>query len=62
MLDSDDELHMLESFNHFYCKECYEEHIKTLEKRDTLFKQNGTLKALEIFSGSFSVSITRVNF
>jgi hypothetical protein len=62
MLDSDDKLHMLESFNHSYCKGCYEEHIKTLEKRDTLFKQNRTLKALEIFSGSFSVSITRVNF
>jgi hypothetical protein len=55
MPESGDEFQMLDSSTHSYCEECYEEHIKALEKEDTLFKQNKTLKALEIFSGSFSI-------
>jgi hypothetical protein len=55
MLESGDELQMLDSSTHSYCGECYEEHIKALEREDTLFRQNKTLKALEIFSGSFPV-------
>lgn len=57
MLEGDDEFQMLDSSIHSYCEECYEEHIKTLKKKDTLFQQNKALKALEIFSGSFSIFI-----
>jgi hypothetical protein len=57
MLESDDELQMLASFTHSYCEECYKKHIKTLERKYELFEQNRPLKALEIFSGSFSISI-----
>ena len=57
MLESDDELQMLASFTHSYCEGCYKECIKTLEKKDELFKQNRPLQALEIFSGSFFISI-----
>jgi hypothetical protein len=62
MLESGDELQMLASSTHSYCEECYEEHIKTLKKKDKLFRQNRPLQALEIFSGSFSISIILVNF
>lgn len=57
MLECGDELQMLNSFTHSYCEECYKEHIKTLKRKDTFFKQNKPLKALEIFSGSFSISL-----
>ena len=57
MLESSNELQLLASSTHSYCKECYKKHIKTLEKKDTLFKHNRALRALEIFSGSFSISI-----
>jgi hypothetical protein len=62
MLECGDELPMLASSTHSYCEECYKEHIKTLKKEDALFKQNRALRALEIFSGSFSIYIMRVNF
>ena len=54
--ESDDELQTLASSTHSYCKECYKEHIKTLKKRNTLFKQNRAFQVLEIFSGLFSIS------
>ncbi|KAF8503256.1 S-adenosyl-L-methionine-dependent methyltransferase [Russula emetica] len=57
MLESSDELQMLDSSTHSYCEECYKEHIKTLEKGDALFKQNRALRALEIFSGAGGLSI-----
>lgn len=62
MLDGDNELQMLNSSSHFYCEECYKEHIKTLKKKDAFFKQNKALQALEIFSGLFSIFILEVNF
>lgn len=57
MLESGNELQMLDSSIHSYCEECYKEHIKTLGKEDGLFKQSKALQVLEIFSGSFSISI-----
>jgi hypothetical protein len=57
MLESGDELQILDSPTHSYCEKCYKEHIDALEKEDSLFKQNRPLQALEIFSGSFSISI-----
>ena len=58
MPECGDELQVLASSTHSYCEECYEEHIKTLKKEDTLFKQNRPLQALEIFSGlSFKSTI-----
>ena len=62
MLESGNELQMLNSSTHPYCEECYKGHIKTLEKNDALFKQKKALQALEIFSGFFSISIIKVNF
>lgn len=62
MLESGDEFQMLDSYTYSYCEECYKKHIKTLEKEETLFSQNRAFRALEIFSGSVSISIICINF
>ncbi len=51
------ELQIIDSSTHTYCEECYNDHIKILEKEDTLYIQNKPLQALEIFSGLFLISI-----
>ncbi len=53
MLEGSNELQMLDLPTHSYCEECYQEHIRVIEKEDILYKQNQPLQALEIFSGSF---------
>ncbi|KAI9511110.1 S-adenosyl-L-methionine-dependent methyltransferase [Russula earlei] len=52
-----DDLQMLDLSTFSYCEECYEGHIKTLEKQDSLKKENRPLQALEIFSGAGGLSI-----
>jgi len=52
-IESCDELQILELSGHSYCEDCYQEHIKTLEKQDLLKKRNKPLQALELFSGFF---------
>jgi DNA (cytosine-5)-methyltransferase 1 len=62
-LEGGNELQMLDSSTHSYCEKCYEEHIKTLKKKDRLYNQNKPLQTLEIFSGLFSfILIIKINF
>jgi hypothetical protein len=61
-LESCNELQTLDSSAYTYCRSCYEEHIKMLEKQDLLFKRNKPLQALEIFSGSFFISFVIIKF
>ena len=53
---------MFNSSTHSYCKNCYDEHIKTLKKENLLCEQSKPLQALEIFSGLLSFFIIKVDF